>query len=205
MSAEDAIVVGSIAPGEKREAAAVLARAFVTNPNCVAMLGGAGERERRKLEVVFRLVRLEHPRSKVLVAREGGRILGVLNSIDWPHCRTSPLRRPGILPELVAALGVALFRSRAVQRMWARHDPSERHSHLGPVGVLPRMQGRGIGRRMLERYCQLLDGRGVASFLETEKPENVRLYERFGFEIVAQADALGVHNWFMYRPASGRR
>ncbi len=202
MSAEDAVVVVSITPGEKREAAAVLASAFVTNPNCIAMLGGAGEKERKRLEVVFRLVRLEHPRSKALVAREGGRIVGVLNAIDWPHCRTSPLRRPGILPELVAALGMALFRSRAVQRMWASYDLDEPHSHLGPVGVLPGMQGRGVGKRMIERYCQLSDERGVASFLETEKPENVRLYERFGFGIVAGADALGVHNWFMYRPAS---
>jgi hypothetical protein len=35
--------------------------------------------------------------------------------------------------------------------------------------------------------------------LETDKPENVRLYERFGFEVRCHAFVLGVQNWFMWR------
>ena len=37
-------------------------------------------------------------------------------------------------------------------------------------------------------------------YLETDKSENVRFYQKFGFTVVAQAEILGVANWFMSRP-----
>ena len=37
--------------------------------------------------------------------------------------------------------------------------------------------------------------------LATDKTENVRLYERFGFVVTAEADVIGVKNWFMTRQA----
>jgi len=37
------------------------------------------------------------------------------------------------------------------------------------------------------------------SYLETDKSENVRFYERFGFTVVAEVNVLGVRNWFMSR------
>jgi ribosomal protein S18 acetylase RimI-like enzyme len=39
------------------------------------------------------------------------------------------------------------------------------------------------------------------AYLETDKPENVRFYERFGFEVVGEEEVLGVPNWFMLRRA----
>jgi hypothetical protein len=51
---------------------------------------------------------------------------------------------------------------------------------------------------------QLLEGVdavGDPAFLETDKPENVRFYERFGFEVVDDAEPFGVPTWFMLRPA----
>ena len=52
---------------------------------------------------------------------------------------------------------------------------------------------------MLAVYCEQLDAAGAAGYLETDKPENVRLYERFGFEIRCHAYVLGVKKWFMWR------
>ena len=46
-----------------------------------------------------------------------------------------------------------------------------------------------------------LDAAGEDSYLETDKPENVALYSRFGFEVIDQAEVLGVANWFMWRRA----
>ena len=51
---------------------------------------------------------------------------------------------------------------------WAKHDPEEPHWHLGPVAV--------------------------DAHLETDRPENVSFYERFGFEIVGEQEVLGVPN-----------
>ena len=72
---------------------------------------------------------------------------------------------------------------------WARRDPSEPHWHLGPVAVDPHLQGHGIG-----------DDCAALSYLETDKSENVRFYQKFGFRVTEQATVLGIPNWFMSRP-----
>jgi hypothetical protein len=36
-------------------------------------------------------------------------------------------------------------------------------------------------------------------YLETDKTENVRFYERFGFEVIGEEPVIGVPNWFMRR------
>jgi predicted N-acetyltransferase YhbS len=77
------------------------------------------------------------------------------------------------------------------------------HSHLGPLAVDTHLQGQGIGSRIMEEYCRRLDATGVLGYLETDKPENVPFYERFGYATVEHADVLGVPNWFMRR-APGR-
>ena len=38
------------------------------------------------------------------------------------------------------------------------------------------------------------------AYLETDKIENVRFYERFGFRVVGGTDVLGTGTWFMNRP-----
>jgi GNAT superfamily N-acetyltransferase len=80
---------------------------------------------------------------------------------------------------------------------WSMRDPSEPHVHLRPIGVKPALQGHDIGSQMLTVYCEQLDLASDAGYLETDEPENVRLYERFGFEVRRHAFVLGVQNWFM--------
>jgi len=48
-------------------------------------------------------------------------------------------------------------------------------------------------------FCARMDAAGEAAYLETDKPANVRFYERFGFEVVGEQRVLGVPNWFMLR------
>ena len=43
---------------------------------------------------------------------------------------------------------------------------------------------------------------GARAYLETDKRENVRLYQRFGFTVVESAEVLGIPNWFMSRVPS---
>jgi hypothetical protein len=54
---------------------------------------------------------------------------------------------------------------------------------------------------LLTEYTRRLDQAGEHSYLETEKPENVALYSRFGFEVIEEAEVVGVPNWFMWREA----
>jgi predicted N-acetyltransferase YhbS len=67
------------------------------------------------------------------------------------------------------------------------------------LAVDAHLQGRGIGSKIMNEYCLRLDARGEAGYLETDKRENVRFYERHEYVVVAQADVIGVPNWFMIR------
>jgi GNAT superfamily N-acetyltransferase len=96
-----------------------------------------------------------------------------------------------------------LPRMARVVRTWARADPRIEHWHLGPAAVERGRQRQGIGAQLMDAVCDELDRRGAPGYLETDKSENVRLYRRGGFEVVATRPVLGVTNWFMLRPAVG--
>lgn len=82
---------------------------------------------------------------------------------------------------------------------WASHDLDEEHWHVGPVGVEPGFQGRGIGGALLGALCATFDQEGRVGWLETDKERNVRFYNAFDFEVVETATILGVPTWFMRR------
>jgi ribosomal protein S18 acetylase RimI-like enzyme len=90
-----------------------------------------------------------------------------------------------------------------LQTVWKRHDPRERHWHIGPIGVVPELQGRGIGSKLMVKCCERIDSQKDASYLETDRPENLPFYQRFGFKVIAEERILGVMNWFMWRDPSG--
>jgi len=69
------------------------------------------------------------------------------------------------------------------------------------VAVDRPLQGRGIGSAMLEEVCARIDRTGGLLYLEADKPENVRFYQKYGFQTIVEAPVLGVRNWFMQRPA----
>jgi hypothetical protein len=56
---------------------------------------------------------------------------------------------------------------------------------------------------MLAVHVEDLGLRRLTGWLETDKAENVRLYERFGYVVEEEAEVLGVPNWFMRRPGRG--
>ncbi len=117
------------------------------------------------------------------------------------RCQPTPREKVVLFPAVF--LGNSLTAVISVLRWtaaWARHDPDETHWHLGPVGVERDLQGKGTGSALLKVFCDRMDTAGGLAYLETDKSENVRFYERFGFEVVAQDDVVGVRNWFMARP-----
>ena len=94
-----------------------------------------------------------------------------------------------------------MLRALRMAAEWEKREPEERHWHLGPLAVEPGLQGMGIGSEMVERFCAKMDAAGDTAYLETDRRENVRLFERFGFEALEEAPVLGVPNWFMLRRA----
>jgi hypothetical protein len=181
-------------------AAYVISRALVTNPNSIAFWGGKDEKHRARIEQTIRIANLEAPRSHPIAAKLSGEIVGVLNLIEWPYCQVSFMEGLKLFPALLWINREALLRSFRLGLVGARLDPQEPHMHLGPIGVLPEMQCKGIGTHMLAFMCAYLDQRQLPVYLETDQPGFPdHLLRPFGFYVTREADILGVHNWCIWR------
>ena len=84
-----------------------------------------------------------------------------------------------------------------------RHHPHEPHYHLVFVGCRKANQGQGIGSALLKQGTRICDEQHLPAYLESSSELNVPLYQRHGFEIVAEETLPkgGPHVWFMWRPA----
>jgi ribosomal protein S18 acetylase RimI-like enzyme len=183
--------------GEEYQASSVLGAAMVGNPIHDAVLGGQGEAERQQLEDMFLEMLKERPR-EVFVMKHESTIVGLLRSQE---CHGGPASQEQVAVE-VDEVAIDDTESRIAHwlRIWDEHDPLESHRHLGPVGVLPEFQGRGIGSMMMEHFCTQVDVNGEPAYLETDKQENVGFYKKFRFELIGETDIFGVKNYFMWRP-----
>ena len=122
-----------------------------------------------------------------------------------PHgqCQPSGREKLGLLPTLMSTGGLgATLRMLRWASAWAKHDPKAPHWHLGPVGVERPLQGKGIGGALLRAFCARMDAEQATAYLETDKRENLGVYEHFAFRIVAEDQVLGIPNWFMVRDNS---
>lgn len=189
-----------MAKGEEHEASSVQSIAMVSNPIHDAVLQGQGETERGRLEGMFMEMLMERPR-EVFVAKHEGKIIGVIRSQE---CHGEPATQEQVTVESEideAALNDPDSRIAHWLSIWDEHDPLEPHRHLGPVGVLPQFQGHGIGSKMMENFCAQLDANSEPAYLETDRLENVRFYEKFRFRVVGETDLFDIRNYFMWRPA----
>lgn len=190
------IVVEPYSPKHLDSAVEVLAAAFVTSPLPVSAFGP----DRLDRNRFFFRTGLRHMfTGPAFIALDGKEIVG------YVHFNTSPLCLPP--PETLPAFAAAELRplEDAVPRVikwfsrWAGLDPEEPHSHLGPIGVVPAYQGRGVGRALMNRYVEHLDGEKIEGYLETDKPVNVDFYKKFGFAVVHEEKVIGVPTWYMRR------
>ena len=174
----------------------MLARAFVRNPLHVAAFGAG---QLAKNEAFFR-TGLDVMKGTKRVAREADRIVGFVHWVQSPWCQFTAIEKARMLPSMIRGLGVggASNASRWLFQ-WSRHDPAEPHLHLGPIGVDPDVQGRHVGSQLMRQFCAALEEQSLNGYLETDRPQNVAFYKRFGFEVVAERPVLGVKNFFMVR------
>jgi len=187
---------------ELEEAAQLVGRGMRDNPSNMTVFR-VPDRERRSIAMgLFFVPVLKgiYRRGLILGAIRSNRLVGICGMARPGFCQSDVIEKIRVLP--AAMIGNPITTPVRILNWvgeWARRDPSEPHWHLGPVAVEPILRGQGIGTAMLNAFCMVVDGTGAPAYLETDKRENVRLYQRFGFSIVESAEVLAVPNWFMSR------
>jgi GNAT superfamily N-acetyltransferase len=185
------------------EAAALLGRAFRDDPIVIAILEGIPRDTRvTRLTIAFAAVlRACAPKGMPVHVREENGVTGV--AIAHPP-GAYPLPIPvqlGILLKTVTRTGVyGLGRWLTWLSRIDKQHPKSPHYYLEFIGVDPAWQGNGLGSSILHHLVSKADQDRVGCFLETGNPRNVPLYQRFGFQTVAEEEIIGVHAWFMWRP-----
>ncbi len=193
-----AIVVEKYSARRLESAITVLADAFVTNPLLVAAFGGQNISYSRLL---FRFGLCQMFKGEAFVALVDGEVRGYARFISSPKCLPAAEEIPAAMANLLKLIGDV--KPQVIQwfARWCRLDPDLPHLHLGPIGVSPGMQGHGVGTALMDRYIKRLNQDRIAGYLETDKPENVKFYEKFGFHVTREEKLIGVPTWYMWRAA----
>lgn len=96
-----------------------------------------------------------------------------------------------------------LMRISKQAKLFERHHPNEPHYHLLFVGCRQAAQGQGVGSALLKQGTRICDKHRMPAYLESSNELNVPLYQRHGFEIIAEEHLPGdgPKAWFMWREA----
>lgn len=186
------MLVRSGDPGEWAPVGAALGSAFQHDPVFAWMIPDPSRRPaalRRYFTVEARHIALPHGTS--VAAADGPEVVGaalVFPPGQW-RMPFRVLARHGL-----SYLRVFAWRTphaagllSAIERRHLRRP----HYYVGYIGVVPQAQNHGLGRRLLEPIAQRCDTEGLPAYLEASSPDNVRLYERVGFESLAEIRPLG--------------
>ena len=68
-----------------------------------------------------------------------------------------------------------------------RAHPTFEHWYLPWLGVLPDVQGAGLGSQLLEHGLAIVDNDHLPAYLETPNPRTVAFYERHGFAVTTES------------------
>jgi GNAT superfamily N-acetyltransferase len=106
------------------------------------------------------------------------------------------------MPRMIRAMGLgATMRFMRVMHKVEKTHPAEPHWYLACLGTDPPKQRTGVGKTLVAPVLERCDRERLPAYLETQKPENVPYYERFGFQVSGEFDIVegGPHIWLMWR------
>ncbi len=194
----------SLAAGQMRETARVLARAFHDDPGVVWLFSNEGQR--RRFLYWFFTRDLRYGRLFGHMHTTPGDVAGAAIWLppEQPHFTLSRLAGIGYL-SLPLRMGpgrlVRFLASMDLLGKLHKRDAPPRHWYLATIGVDPPHQGQGIGGALMRPGLERADREGLACYLETGKEINVRFYRKHGFETVVEGYAPlgGPEFWTMLR------
>jgi GNAT superfamily N-acetyltransferase len=175
--------------------APVFGRAFVHEPMMCWPLGSGGDLAARFTRCFAFFLEVALPLGVVWVAGQTDGVAVWIAPGQPEAWELHPWNQPPILD-------MAEDGGRRYAEFWdwvARHEPPEPAWQLDTIAVEPELQGRGVGRKLIEAGLARARADGTSAFLSTGTPANVAIYGRCGFRVYDQADAPGggPRIWFM--------
>lgn len=204
MRVAPAMLISAARPLDVAGAVRCLVAAFEQDPITRFLLGSApgyDEHLARFFSLLMRArIALQMP---ALVARDGLGIHGAAMGYATTH-GAWPDDLASAWDEFETSTSGLTDRMAVYDGIAAAHKPSRPHYYLGVIGTDPRLQGRGIGRQLLDAFCDLSshDARSDGVYLETANAANVAFYERAGFEVTGRGALGGALLWCLYRPGT---
>lgn len=116
--------------------------------------------------------------------------------------KTLNMLRPSQILKILANNNRA---SRVLSLSWQKKFVKGRYYHIKIIAIDKEQRGTGIFRRLISPVIEYCDLRNIPIVLETHNPNNVPIYERFGFKVVDTRSAPGMDlkQYCMLRPAAG--
>jgi GNAT superfamily N-acetyltransferase len=146
------------------------------------MLPAEGTRDRRLRRFFVTGLRHESLRhGGVEVACVDGRVAG---AAVWFPPGTPLGTEVSVLPGYLRAFGRRFATASQFQSAAVRIHPREQpHWYLAVIGVDPAQHGHGIGAALLRSRLRRCDEERLPAYLESSNPENVPIYQHFGFHV----------------------
>jgi GNAT superfamily N-acetyltransferase len=180
----------------------VLAEAFYDDPVIGWLMPDAGKRRARLRR--FFAIELRHmalPRGHVWTTSDLSGVALIMPPETWRVPLRATLLEGG-------AFGIHLSRAAKLgAAMEWRHgrDVPESHYYVRDVGVLPEMQGKGLGSALMHPALERCDHEGLPAYLEASSERSAALYERLGFQLTDELRVAGSPPLrLMLRPPSPR-
>ncbi|WP_454859298.1 GNAT family N-acetyltransferase [Promicromonospora soli] len=180
-------------PRQSKEAAAVAAAAFADDPIWSHAVPDAQRRHLPHTILLRAQLRTIRPSDDARVAEHEGRIVGLAfwcnvwdgEPYDLPNARRFRAQR-----RLARSVGDDWPALAKLYISVGRSIPHDVEWFLATLVVHPDHQGTGIGSALLRDGLAQADRRGHPITLQASTPENVRFYERHGFEVIEALDEL---------------
>jgi GNAT superfamily N-acetyltransferase len=187
------------------DAIAVYSTAFFNDPLFVRMFPKKSTRK-NSLKTFFRAT------VKYAIGRD--ECYGISSPIEGVAIWEPPGKRPisiwafltsGYLKLLFTSLVFSAIKFIGIffetNRMHNKYGPPKHNYYLSLLAVHPDSQGEGLAGKLLRPVLKKADKMHVGTYLETTNPQNVPVYEHFGFQVMEKLPIehrLGF--WAMYRP-----
>jgi GNAT superfamily N-acetyltransferase len=193
------IEIRRMKPSEAEAVARVDSYAYQNDPLTVALQQSNSEKARQTREKNLIQMYTNNPQ-ETFVALHNGEIIGFIRSFPCTGLFKDLSYSEGEYEHIISSEIWEL--SMEQRRKWwlmamKEHDLQTPHSHVGPFGVLPEYQGKGVGSMLIEDYFNRLEG--VPSYLETFTSPNAHFYVKRGYDFVVSEYVLGMKGYWLLR------